>query len=190
MTETLRVEAEGETVSEAKWRALRDLELLEPSLDRTAVVFEVSEGKRGLLGVGYEPARVAASAERAPPTADDSRPRPIPPRATQARRLRRSSPGSLPRWRPCRVEIAETPESLVATCVGDDLGRLIGRHGQTLDALQVLAAAIVQRGEEDHRRWWWTPPATATVAATGSRNWHFAVPKRSCRRTHASRSSR
>ena len=36
--------------------------------------------------------------------------------------------------------------------MGDELGRLIGRRGQTLDALQVLAAAILQRGEEERRQ--------------------------------------
>ena len=57
------VEATGETVGEAKWRALRELELLVPVLDKAAVRFQVlSEGERGLLGVGYTPARVVATA--------------------------------------------------------------------------------------------------------------------------------
>src|SRR5262249_33631020 len=59
----VQVEATGETVGEAKWAALRDLEQLVPGLDREAVEFEVlSEGERGLLGVGYTPARVIAHA--------------------------------------------------------------------------------------------------------------------------------
>src|SRR4029077_19221422 len=57
----LTVEATGETVGEAKWAALRELEQLHPALDKTAVRFEVvTEGERGLLGVGYAPARVVA----------------------------------------------------------------------------------------------------------------------------------
>jgi predicted RNA-binding protein Jag len=57
------VEATGETVGEAKWAALRELELRHPGIDKSAVHFEVvSEGERGLLGVGYEPARVLAHA--------------------------------------------------------------------------------------------------------------------------------
>ncbi len=70
----LTVEATGETVGEAKWAALRELEQRYPGLDRSAVRFEVvSEGERGLLGVGYSPARVvghlpieAAEAARLP----------------------------------------------------------------------------------------------------------------------------
>jgi spoIIIJ-associated protein len=34
-----------------------------------------------------------------------------------------------------------------ATLTGDDLGRLIGRHGQTIDALQYLVNAIVLRSD-------------------------------------------
>src|SRR5205823_12023511 len=61
----LEIEASGETVGEAKWVALRELEKLEPALDKSAVSFQVlSEGQRGLLGVGYAPARVIARAER------------------------------------------------------------------------------------------------------------------------------
>ena len=57
------VEATGETVGEAKWAAIRELERLVPGLDRDTVRFEVvTEGERGLLGVGYSPAKVVAAA--------------------------------------------------------------------------------------------------------------------------------
>ena len=60
------VEATGETVGEAKWAALRELEQLVPGLDRESVSFQVvSEGERGLLGVGFTPAHVIASTESA-----------------------------------------------------------------------------------------------------------------------------
>src|SRR5262249_54061545 len=62
--QTVTVEATGETVGEAKWAALRELEALVPGLDRESVQFQVvSEGERGLLGVGFAPARVIASAD-------------------------------------------------------------------------------------------------------------------------------
>ena len=49
----ISVEATGETVGEAKWKALRDLERLAPGLDKASVRFQVvSEGERGLLGAG------------------------------------------------------------------------------------------------------------------------------------------
>src|SRR5689334_23054219 len=77
MTDALQVEATGETVGEAKWAALRELEKLQPGIDKTAVRFQVlSEGERGLLGVGYAPARVIASVDpdavvEAPAPAED-----------------------------------------------------------------------------------------------------------------------
>ena len=70
------LEASGETVGEAKWAALRELERARPGLDKASVRFQVvSEGQRGLLGVGYEPARVIASID------EDAAP---PPRAAEA----------------------------------------------------------------------------------------------------------
>ena len=61
------VEATGETVGEAKWAALRELEQLVPGLDRESVQFQVvSEGERGLLGVGFTPAHVIAERGLAP----------------------------------------------------------------------------------------------------------------------------
>jgi len=43
------------------------------------------------------------------------------------------------------VEIVEDGDTLVATCAGRDLGLLIGRHGQTIDAIQYLCNAILAR---------------------------------------------
>lgn len=61
MDEDSVVEAIGESVGEAKWTAIRELERRFPGLDRDTVRFEVlSEGERGLMGVGREPARVIA----------------------------------------------------------------------------------------------------------------------------------
>jgi len=133
------VEATGETVSEAKWRALRELELLVPSLDKSAVSFQVlSEGERGLLGVGYTPARVLATAGDAPE--DDEPARDESDTAARLRSLLRNVTAAI--GVRCRIDVHETETTLEATCSGDELGLLIGRHGQTIDALQVLAAAI------------------------------------------------
>jgi spoIIIJ-associated protein len=141
MTDRLSVEATGETVGEAKWAALRELEALDPGLDKAAVQFEVlSEGERGLLGVGYSPARVVASvaADTAP-----REPRDESDLGTLVRELvERIADGIGVR---CRVDVSEDAESVTATCAGRELGMLIGRHGQTIDAIQYLANAIVTR---------------------------------------------
>src|ERR1700742_3595415 len=47
------------------------------------------------------------------------------------------------------VEIYVENDGLVAEYVGDDLGLLIGRHGQTIDAIQHLAYRIATPGDGD-----------------------------------------
>jgi spoIIIJ-associated protein len=51
----------------------------------------------------------------------------------------------------CRIEIEETDDTVTASCTGPDLGLLIGKHGQTIDAIQYLANAIVYRRFAEHR---------------------------------------
>jgi spoIIIJ-associated protein len=156
----------GETVGEAKWAALRELERMRPGLDKAAVRFQVvTEGERGLLGVGYEPARVVASVDEsaAPPAAeivseardgesdDAARLREVVERIAREIGVQ------------CTVEVEESEESIRVVCDGNDLGMLIGRHGQTIDAIQYLANAIVFRGRYEERK-------PVTVDAAGYRD--------------------
>jgi spoIIIJ-associated protein len=149
----VQVEATGETVGEARWAALHELERRYPSLDRAAVEFVVlSEGQRGLLGVGYEPARVIATLATEPPAAAAA-PAPEPevraddsPVAARVRALMGHVVAGL--GLDADVAIADTGERVEATVTGADLGLLIGRHGHTIDAVQYLANAIVHRREE------------------------------------------
>ena len=136
----LQVEATGETVGEAKWAALRELEKLLPGLDKSAVQFQVvSEGERGLLGVGYSPARVVASIDPSEVVeVDESE------AAARARELvERITIGI---GLTARVAAREDDETIYVTCSGDELGLLIGKHGQTIDAIQYLANAVARRG--------------------------------------------
>ena len=149
------VEMTGETVGEAKWAALRELERMRPGLDREAVRFQVvSEGERGLLGVGYEPARVIATVgEDAAPARELAVSQPREGDSTEAALLREVVERiAYEIGVRCTIEIEETEVEIVAICEGDDLGMLIGRHGQTIDAIQYLANAIVFRGRYDERK--------------------------------------
>jgi spoIIIJ-associated protein len=149
MTEDLRqVEATGETVGEAKWAALRELEKLHPALDKAAVRFQVvSEGERGLLGVGYAPARVIASIDIDAVGKESESDSDL---AGQVRDLlERITAGIGVR---CRIEIEEDEDVLTASCSGSNLGLLIGKHGQTIDAIQYIVNAIVWRARPDDRK--------------------------------------
>ncbi len=149
MTE-ITVEATGETVGEAKWTALRELQRRVPGLDRDAIRFQViSEGERGLLGVGYTPASVVATAEVPDqPAAAESHGDETSQAGIVRELLERTVTAS---GVSATVRIDETGEELVATLVGPDLGVLIGRHGQTIDALQYLANAIGHRSQGEDR---------------------------------------
>ncbi|HUK97029.1 MAG TPA: RNA-binding cell elongation regulator Jag/EloR [Gaiellaceae bacterium] len=160
MSGELSVEATGETVGEAKWKALRDLERLAPGLDRASVRFQiVSEGERGLLGVGYTPALVIAS------TDSSQAPQPAEARAgesEQAARVRglvERVVGAL--GVVARVDVEETDDEITVVCSGGDLGLLIGKHGHTIDSLQYLANVILHRSSSDKH---------ATIDAAGYRD--------------------
>jgi spoIIIJ-associated protein len=145
----LSVEAEGETVGEAKWTALRELERRFPGLDKGSVRFAVvSEGERGLLGVGYAPAKVIASVENAAVAAAPADEEPGSP-AARLRELIERIAAAL--GAPVAVTIGEDDESMTATLTGPDLGLVIGKHGKTIDAIQYLANAIVWRGYEERK---------------------------------------
>ena len=154
MTEngSVQVEATGETVGEAKWAALRELEKLRPGIDKAAVRFQVvSEGERGLLGVGFAPARVVASVE-APAAVEEPQ---APPAdegelAAEIRDVIDHILGAI--GVRARIEIEEGDERVTATVVGNELGLVIGKHGQTIDAIQYLANAVVWRGRGDERK--------------------------------------
>jgi spoIIIJ-associated protein len=148
VSEELSVEATGETVGEAKWKALRDLERLAPGLDRGAVRFQVvSEGERGLLGVGYSPALVVASTDGAYAVSSTG---PRDGESELAARVR----GLVERVTaaigvPARVDVIENDEELQVLCSGGDLGLLIGKHGHTIDSLQYVANVVVHRAGGD-----------------------------------------
>jgi spoIIIJ-associated protein len=151
----IAIEMTGETVGEAKWAALRELERIRPGLDKEAVRFQVvSEGERGLLGVGYEPARVIASVdEGSAPAREPHTATPRDGESADAARLREVVERIVYEIGVrCTVEIEETDEEIRVVCEGDELGMLIGRHGQTIDAIQYLANAIVFRGRYEERK--------------------------------------
>jgi spoIIIJ-associated protein len=150
MTEK-EVEATGETVGEAKWSALRELERRFPGLDKGDVTFQVlAEGERGLLGVGYAPARVIARVAGEPAVVSDRDAHPPGSPAARFQELLEricSAVGAQ-----ASVTVSEDDSTLSARIAGGDLGLVIGKHGQTIDAIQYLANAIVYRGAAEGER--------------------------------------
>jgi spoIIIJ-associated protein len=52
----------------------------------------------------------------------------------------------------CDLEVSEDEEQITARIEGDDLGLVIGRRGQTIDALQMLCYRIAFRGMNERKR--------------------------------------
>ena len=134
----LVAEAEGDTLGEAKWAAMKELEVRFPGLTADCVRFDVAED--GAAGPARVRAEVDPEAWRAVaetiPDEPAERVRALVARVVNALGLHAT------------VDIGESDEEIRATVNGDDLGLLIGKHGATIDALQHLAFRAAYRGEE------------------------------------------
>jgi spoIIIJ-associated protein len=138
-SEELVAEGQGETLGEAKWAAMKELESRFPGVTQDQVRFDVTEdgGSDGTARVRAEVDREAweAVADTIPEEPTE-RVRAMVARVVNAIGLHAT------------VDIDETDEEIRATVNGDDLGLLIGKHGSTIDALQHLAFRAAFRGEE------------------------------------------
>lgn len=137
----LLVEAAGETLGAAKWRALKELESRFPGITVECVEFQVlDQGADSVRVVGRVDEQAWRDAAAATPDEPAERLRALVTRFVQALEL------------DAVVEISETDEELRATVNGDDVGLLIGKHGATIDALQHLAVRFALRGERRDQR--------------------------------------
>jgi spoIIIJ-associated protein len=152
-SEELVAEGQGETLGEAKWAAMKELETRFPGLTQDCVRFEELAGDGDSDGATHVRAEVDEEAWRATagtiPEEPAERVRAMVARVVNALGLHAT------------VDIDETDEEIRATVNGDDLGLLIGKHGSTIDALQHLAFRAAFRGEEIRKQ--------VTVDAAGYR---------------------
>ena len=131
-------EGRGETLGEAKWAAMKELESRFPGLTQDHVRFEVTQ-EDGADGPAQVRAEVDEDAWRSAastiPDEPAERVRAIVGRVVNALGLHAT------------VDIDETDDEIRATVNGDDLGLLIGKHGSTIDALQHLAFRAAFKGD-------------------------------------------
>src|SRR3954447_26842091 len=139
----LTIEAEGDTLGEAKWNAMKSLESRFPGITAECVRFEMLEDGDGLTarvrGEVDEEAWRAVAAEE-PPEEPAERLRAVITRVVQALGVRAT------------VDVEETEDEIRATVNGEDLGLLIGKHGATIDALQHLGMRAALRGSEERKQ--------------------------------------
>lgn len=142
------------TIEEAKRKALEQLRKVVPVVGETDVEFVVVEegSKGGFFGRGKAEARVEArlrpASEREPLPEDDGH------EATPGAEVLRGFVQTTVALMGIEADVTafETGEAVRAEVSGDDLGLLIGRHGATIDALQYLAAIVVNGDRRDRRQ--------------------------------------
>jgi spoIIIJ-associated protein len=143
--------AGGATIEEAKRTALEQLRKVVPYVNEADVDFSVMEegSKGGFFGRGKSAAQVEArlrpSDERVPVARGD-----LAPGAEVLREFVQTVVGLM--GIEASVSASEAGEAMRADIGGDDLGLLIGRHGATIDALQYIAAIVVNGDRRERRQ--------------------------------------
>jgi spoIIIJ-associated protein len=147
------VESHGKTVDEAIGQALRRLGRQRDEVDVTVL----SEGSRGVFGIGAEEARVRVTLREAEGPAGEP---PAEQEAVPMERLPEVAEDMLTDLLELmgidgqvsvrEVDIEADSPSILLDVEGEDLGVLIGRRGETVAALQYTLGMLVQRRL---RRW-------------------------------------
>lgn len=127
------VEKVGKTIDEAVEYGLQELGVL-----RDEVIIEVlEEPSKGLFGlIGSRPAKVKLTLKDNP--------------VRRADRLLKSIFKAMDV--PVELNVKENDQLLQVSIEGPDLGILIGRRGETLDALQYLANLAINKNQEQRRK--------------------------------------
>lgn len=127
------ITASGQTVEEAKKNALEQLGLTEDQV----TIDVIDEGKKGILGVfGSKKAYVKVTEKKNP--IEDGK----------AFLLNISQEMNLS----IEVKVIEQEDEVVFDLVGEKLGLLIGKRGQTINALQYLTHLVVNKDKENYVR--------------------------------------
>lgn len=133
---TKSIEKQAATIDEAVQMALDEL-----GMDRDNVSVEVlKKGKNGFFGFGAVPAHVRVTYEEI--------------EVTPASQAKAFVDGLLERMGiDGRAYPSENEDGQIILDIrGDDMGAVIGRRGDTLDAIQYLTSLTINRGREDHIR--------------------------------------
>ena len=144
------IETEARTTEEAIHKACEELGVSREDLE----VEVLSNGSSGFLGLGVKNARIRATVKEqsAPPISEA-----LPLRALSDPQVAETAKKTLQDiLRLLEVEAAvdlkEDSERILLNIKGDGSGLLIGRKGQTLDALEYLINKIVHKDAEDKKR--------------------------------------
>jgi spoIIIJ-associated protein len=138
----------GTTIEEAKRSALERLRKIVPYVNPADVEYIVLEegSKGGFFGRGKMEARVEARLRPSEERVEAD----LPPGADKLREFIQTVVDLM--GVEAHVGASEADEWVRAEISGDDLGLLIGRHGATIDALQYVAAIVVNGDRRERRQ--------------------------------------
>jgi spoIIIJ-associated protein len=141
------VETDGETIDDAISNALKTL-----GVGRDNVTVDIlSEGRKGIFGFGAQKARIRATLRRAPvtPEARDVRSEASPPPAGEVAAAAEKARAALAEilrlmgvTATVGIKAGESGDEIVLDVRADNNALLIGRKGQTLEALEYLVIRI------------------------------------------------
>jgi spoIIIJ-associated protein len=136
------------TIEEAKRKAMDQLRKVVPYVNEADVDFVVMEegSKGGFFGRGKSESRVEARVRPSGERVGGG----LPAGADVLREFVQTTVELM--GIEAHVGASEVGDALRAEISGDDLGLLIGRHGSTIDALQYLAAIVVNGDSRDRRQ--------------------------------------
>ena len=145
------VETEAKKVEEAIQKACELLQALREDLD----VEILENGSSGFLGIGARKARIRATRKEGAPVSGKEAVSAAAPgdKNGLAREAQTALRGLLDHLEiKAQVEMKEDGERIYLNILGDGGGLLIGRKGQTLDALEYLVNKMVHKNQEGKKR--------------------------------------
>jgi spoIIIJ-associated protein len=143
------VETDGKNVEEAVQKACELLQAPREDLD----VEILESGSSGFLGIGARKARVRAARKPLPPAPAQKASRSQAEGGGPGKKALAALQGLLAHLDlEARVELDEDGDRIYLNIQGDGSGLLIGRKGQTLDALEYLVNKMVHKDQEGKKR--------------------------------------
>jgi len=145
------VETEGKTIEEAISKACEELKVSREDVD----IDVLANGSTGFLGlVGAKNAKIRATLKERPEVQTPEASLSSVPSGAQVAETAKKTLSDLLRLLEIEasIELKEDSERILLNIKGDGSGLLIGRKGQTLDALEYLVNKIVHKGAEDKKR--------------------------------------
>ena len=131
------IEVSAKTVNEAITEACQKLGVTSDKLE----VEVVEEGSAGFLGIGSKPAVIKAAVKEVKLSVEDV-----------AKNFLNDVFAAMDLAAVVEVKFNEEEKEMDINIMGDDMGVLIGKRGQTLDSLQYLVSLVINKESDDHIR--------------------------------------